>query len=394
MKPSVAIQAWLPGVGEQGDRSIPSGARNRLLGLVDGLRHVARSADWKIRLLTSRDQASDRELGAAVARLEDARIIQTEIPSTPTWKRVLGERRVLPSLVREFDLLEMASLPLVDVPVPCNLLIHDLRDLGAYARGLMGARRAVAARGLRSALRRAQCIVVPTSAVRDEVVQRTSTSVERIRVVPPGIEVPPEESWPRLDRFPARAFVSLARPEPRKDLPFVLRAFAAARERDTSLPDLVFAGAADRAWGRIVKLADQLGVRGGVHFVHDLRDDERWPLLAGASALLFPSRLEGFGLPALEAALVGCPVLLRHGGVPHDILGETAVAIRTAREAGDDIAAWSDAILSTAQSALAARRARADTRVFARRYAPARAAERWLASWEAALTRAEDQASA
>jgi glycosyltransferase involved in cell wall biosynthesis len=47
-------------------------------------------------------------------------------------------------------------------------------------------------------------------------------------------------------------------------------------------------------------------------------------LYAQASALIFPSRYEGFGLPPLQAQAAGLAVVAAHGAVVEEVLGEYA----------------------------------------------------------------------
>lgn len=51
-------------------------------------------------------------------------------------------------------------------------------------------------------------------------------------------------------------------------------------------------------------------------------DEELSNLYEHAEALVFPSRMEGFGLPALEALAHGCPVIASDIPVFHEILGD------------------------------------------------------------------------
>ena len=65
-------------------------------------------------------------------------------------------------------------------------------------------------------------------------------------------------------------------------------------------------------------LADQVRFVGG-----DDRDLAR--MYRAASALVYPSRFEGFGLPPLEAMAQGCPVVASRAGAIPEVLGDAAV---------------------------------------------------------------------
>ena len=54
-----------------------------------------------------------------------------------------------------------------------------------------------------------------------------------------------------------------------------------------------------------------------------LETDALLSLIAESSALLFGSKYEGFGLPPLEAALVGTPVVYRRIPAVAEVMGDT-----------------------------------------------------------------------
>ncbi|HMQ23784.1 MAG TPA: glycosyltransferase, partial [Planctomycetota bacterium] len=235
-----------------------------------------------------------------------------------------------------------------------------------------------ARRALRTALARASVTMVPSTAIRDQV---ASLSPRRIEVVPAAVEPLPRDAWPPIDRLPQGAFVSLARPEARKRLDLLVRAYALGRRRSPALPRLLLAGPPSKGWAGLAALASELGVEAAITIRNDVRDDERWPLLAAASALCFPSTLEGFGLPGVEAALVGCPVLVARDGVPHEVLGEAAIAV------DEGVEAWAAAMVEVTQAAAqsARSRLRLAQEEAAARYSPLRAAAAWVDAWERAL---------
>jgi glycosyltransferase involved in cell wall biosynthesis len=61
-----------------------------------------------------------------------------------------------------------------------------------------------------------------------------------------------------------------------------------------------------------------------VEFYRDIDDQKLAELYAAAKLYVFPSRLEGFGLPALEAMSMGVPVIAARAGSLPEILGEAA----------------------------------------------------------------------
>ena len=80
-------------------------------------------------------------------------------------------------------------------------------------------------------------------------------------------------------------------------------------------------------------------------------DTELAELYASASALVFPSLSEGFGLPAAEALAVGCPVLHWQGcAAVAEIVVDDGVAIPEA----DDADLWRTAMLAAEAGEVAA----------------------------------------
>ncbi len=82
------------------------------------------------------------------------------------------------------------------------------------------------------------------------------------------------------------------------------------------------------------------GIEGKVRFIgQTMEKAEMESLYSGASALLFPSFHEGFGLPPLEAMASGTPVLAAQTSCLPEILGDAA---RYAQPG--DAAAWAEAM--------------------------------------------------
>ena len=96
-------------------------------------------------------------------------------------------------------------------------------------------------------------------------------------------------------------------------------------------------------------------VRPGVHHLSGVSDAELVALYRGAAIFLFPSLMEGFGLPPLEAAACGTPVVVAEGSALREIW-EGVAPLLPPHEA----ASWAEAISrllgdDTARRALAGR---------------------------------------
>jgi len=120
---------------------------------------------------------------------------------------------------------------------------------------------------------------------------------------------------------------------PHKNLETLAESFARARRRGHEDVLLVFVGEYRKevffsTFESLSQRIDALGIRSHVVFTGYLSDEALVALLNRATALVLPSLIEGFGLPAVEAAACGCPVvattespipeLLEEGGIYFD----------------------------------------------------------------------------
>jgi glycosyltransferase involved in cell wall biosynthesis len=109
----------------------------------------------------------------------------------------------------------------------------------------------------------------------------------------------------------------------RKNLALLLRAWGEVSAQEPGL-QLVLAG---RPSGRDDTPLDDARRR-GVKIVERRKTiGEMRALYAGAEMLVFPSRYEGFGLPALEAMSCGCPVIAAAATSLPEIVGDAGVLV-------------------------------------------------------------------
>lgn len=194
--------------------------------------------------------------------------------------------------------------------------------------------------------RRHRMLLTVSEYSRRQLVTAGLAPAERIAVVHNGadhvLRVAADRSAPaRLGlAFPGAPpyVLALANTQVHKNIALLLRAFARAELDGVRL--VLFGGAARADF-------EALGhhVPPTVVFAGKVSDGELRALMEAALALAFPSTTEGFGLPPLEAMLLGCPAIVAPCGALPEICGGAAL-----KAAPDDPGAWAEALLSLHRS--------------------------------------------
>jgi glycosyltransferase involved in cell wall biosynthesis len=161
---------------------------------------------------------------------------------------------------------------------------------------------------------------------------------ERVVVINAGMGSSPEFSLPgSLYRSARPYFLYVGNLRAHKNVETIVSAMA---QVDADLIIVSSDGAGVR------QLADRHGVSERVQTLSGVDDTELARLYRGARATLQPSLLEGFGLPALESALCGTPVIFFYGCESvREICAGGGIAVMDATNAGE----WADAMRSIAE---------------------------------------------
>jgi glycosyltransferase involved in cell wall biosynthesis len=118
-------------------------------------------------------------------------------------------------------------------------------------------------------------------------------------------------------------FFSMSCSAGRKNTPFLLETYGRLLEAGP-VNDLVL------VWNPLPELREKYSTpsfAGRVHFLGSQSDDNLRDLYSGATALIFPSLYEGFGLPILEAMACGTPVITSNVSSMPEVGGDAALYI-------------------------------------------------------------------
>jgi len=195
------------------------------------------------------------------------------------------------------------------------LTIHDLAFLDAPEE-LPPSDRELPQLVVKSA-QRAAMVCTPTQAVADVVCERLNLPTDRVMVTPLGIDPawftarPPGTQVRKRLGLPEEYLLFVGAAGPRKRLDWLLKAHEAAPD----LPPLVLAGPGHKV------------ASARVHPTGYLSDVDLRNVVAGASALVLPSRDEGFGLPVLEAMASDVPVICSDVPALREVAGGHATLV-------------------------------------------------------------------
>jgi glycosyltransferase involved in cell wall biosynthesis len=225
------------------------------------------------------------------------------------------------------DLIHATGLALPPRSVPLVMTLHDLAFLDHPEHFSRMGRRF-----FRAALSIAQdevdlvlCSSLATLARAEEV----GLPRERLRHVPLGVDIEPASATDvarvRAEHaLPGRYVLWVGTVEPRKNLPRLLQAFAAV-PGDVELVLVGPQGWNEELGARLAELP--ASVRDRVRVLGFVPQADLGPLYAAAAAFCFPSLLEGFGFPVVEAMAQGTPVVTSLGTSTEELAGEAGLLV-------------------------------------------------------------------
>lgn len=252
------------------------------------------------------------------------------VAARPGPGRALWRETVLPSVVAS-EGIRVLHAPVAAMSHFADarkvVTIHDAPHRGAVAGE--GGRLSPHRLRILHALSTADALVVPSNATRDALLAMEPTARPRIHVIHHGVDGDFRPLGPALARerygMTSRPYVLvLGTVRRRKDPLTIVRAFAELSETTLAGHDLVFAGKHEdevealRAEVARFHLVDRVKLTGYVAR-EDLPD-----LYREAAVYVLASRIEGFGIPLIEAMASGVPVVAARASAIPETAGDAA----------------------------------------------------------------------
>lgn len=246
---------------------------------------------------------------------------------------------------------------------PVVISVHDVQPLIRTVRATGHWSPVASAVGLAHrrllplAFARSRYVVCPSNWLRDLVVRLFPALAAKTIVVRPGLEanahapVDAERvvAVRQKHRLEDPYFLYFGAARPNRNIDTLVKAFARLPARvHGAAPHLVLVVRND-GYRRDV-LASIAAIKGAgerVRLLGSLEAPELRALLAGATALAFPCRHEGFAFPPLEAMALGVPVVAARSGALPEVLGNAAVFFEP--EDPDDLAGHLEQLMSDAE---------------------------------------------
>jgi glycosyltransferase involved in cell wall biosynthesis len=187
--------------------------------------------------------------------------------------------------------------------------VHDLFHL-ANSKIVRGLDKKLYSRTMFCAVsQKADAVLCPSEFTKSEYMRLLGWPRQPLTVIPNGIDHSTfYQENPEPAKFSVPYFICVGNVKPHKNLGTLLKAFSTIK--DTIDHRLVIVGKQSgfiTGDNSVIKAAESLGDR--AIFTGHISDELLRQFISGATALVFPSLYEGFGLPVIEAMACGCPVI-------------------------------------------------------------------------------------
>jgi glycosyltransferase involved in cell wall biosynthesis len=262
-------------------------------------------------------------------------------PLRSLWNMM--HRRMLPVPVSSgvvesysFDLVHFPTQSAYLTSVPSIYQPWDLQHLH-YPQFFSSSEFAVRERWYRAFCSQARFVCVQTEWSKRDVIDKFGIQPDKVVVIRWGsvfeaYAAPSEKVRQNtVEKFhlPRQFFFYPAVTWAHKNHEIIIRALHLLKSQHGRTVDAYFTGASTKFRAKLHQMARELGVVEQLHYLGFVTVEDLQSIFASATAMVFPSRFEGFGLPLLEAFHAHVPVLSAHATVLPEVAQDGAAYFST-----------------------------------------------------------------
>ncbi|RMG70511.1 MAG: glycosyltransferase family 1 protein [Chloroflexi bacterium] len=194
---------------------------------------------------------------------------------------------------------------------------------------------------LRWTSKKAEAFTAISQFAADSYAERYGISPKKIFVAPLGFDAHPDLKGDNTESLLDGEYILFVSAlHPHKNVRFLLRAFSHIARKKSHVHLMIVGPDVNGESARLNAMADQLGIAEQVHIMGAVSDEMLVRLYSHARLFVFPSLIEGFGLPALEAMAHSLPVVVSNRTSLPEVVGDAGIVLDPTDER-----AWSETII-------------------------------------------------
>ena len=229
--------------------------------------------------------------------------------------------------------LDLLHVPYFNAPIfypkPYILTIHDLTILHVNTgkattlpKPLYFLRRLGYQLILRVGIKKARHIIAVSESTKQDIVKSIGIPEKNISVTYEGVDMQISKSQSKKSLIATPYFLYVGNAYPHKNLELLIKSFGMFLKQEAHRDyTLVLVGKDDFFYKRLKVWVSTLPYKDNIRFFGSADDQQLTTLYTNAVSFVFPSLMEGFGLPALEAIVCGSPVICSDIPVFHELFG-------------------------------------------------------------------------
>ena len=224
-------------------------------------------------------------------------------------------------------------IPRIKINGKIAVVIHDIKPLRIMGRNVITncINKYIVRHNTAAALAQASAIITVSEYSRQDIAEYFGISPDKIHVVYNAVDIPffsrertsPEKFMHLRSEYglPEKYILYFGGCVKSKNVARLIEAYAALPETLRREYKLVITN----PMKYVKKCAQRCGVSGSVIYLHSVPEDDKPALYQMAALFVWPSLLEGFGLPVVEAQASGVPVVCSNASSMPEVAGDAAV---------------------------------------------------------------------